>query len=79
MEEELREFLEELASREKSPATIAKYAHDVRLFFAWRREPYEAITKQQVIAYKQWLVEQYAPGGSLEDVYLHVFGEEGGA
>ena len=32
MEEELREFLEELASREKSPATIAKYAHDVRLF-----------------------------------------------
>lgn len=25
------------------------------------------------------LVEQYAPGGSLEDVYLHVFGEEGGA
>ena len=25
------------------------------------------------------LVEQYAPGGCLEDVYLHVFGEEGGA
>lgn len=25
------------------------------------------------------LVEQYAPGGSLEDVYLHVFGEEDGA
>ena len=25
------------------------------------------------------LVEQYAPGGSLEDVYLHVFGEEGDA
>ena len=25
------------------------------------------------------LVEQYAPGKSLEDVYLHVFGEEGGA
>ena len=25
------------------------------------------------------LVEQYAPGGNLEDVYLHVFGEEGGA
>ena len=25
------------------------------------------------------LVERYAPGGNLEDVYLHVFGEEGGA
>lgn len=25
------------------------------------------------------LVEQYAPGGCLEDVYLHVFGEGGGA
>ena len=25
------------------------------------------------------LVGRYAPGGSLEDVYLAVFGEEGGA
>ena len=59
MEEELKRYLEELTEREKSPATIAKYSHDVRLFLNWKGQA--PITKQLVIAYKQWLVERYAP------------------
>lgn len=59
LEEELKWYLEELTEREKSPATIAKYSHDVKLFLGWKGQA--SVTKQLVIAYEQWLVERYAP------------------
>lgn len=52
------EFKEYLISEERSPITIEKYIHDVRVFsdFTGNSE----ITKETVIAYKKHLQENYA-------------------
>lgn len=52
-------YHQNLIREEKSMATVEKYLRDVRAFFVFARQ--EAVTKEQVIAYKKWLVEkQYA-------------------
>lgn len=56
--EMLVEFERQLASAEKSKATIEKYLRDMRTFFAFIGENKE-ISKELVIAYKQYLSEHY--------------------
>lgn len=60
MERTVGAYMEYLRQQERSPATIAKYRHDIGVFLRWQGG--ESIpTKEQVIAYKQWLVRRYAP------------------
>lgn len=47
-----------LTEMEKSQATIEKYLRDIRTFVRWLGSEAE-ITKERVIAYKQWLKEHY--------------------
>lgn len=58
-EKMLAEFRLHLLDEEKSPATVAKYLHDVGAFAAWL-DGREA-DKSLVLAYKQSLLEEYAP------------------
>ncbi len=54
------EFFEEyLLERENAPATIRKYKTDVRTFFRYTQNDQE-FTKEQLIQYRNWLVENYA-------------------
>ena len=55
---QLEEFRNSLAEEEKSPLTIEKYLRDVGKFLGWLED--REITKPQVLAYKAWLLEQYA-------------------
>lgn len=55
-EDMLLNFKEYLVIEEKSPATIEKYLRDNRAFFAFIGN--DAVTKEKVIEYKQFLVEQ---------------------
>ncbi len=55
----LRQFEQELRESEKSKATIDKYLRDVLRFMEFIGEGGE-ITKDSVIAYKQYLSESYA-------------------
>lgn len=52
------QFKEQLAAEEKSRATISKYVHDVTHFLEYAGDG-EAVTKEMVIAYKQYLAEHY--------------------
>ena len=56
MLEEFKIYLEE---RENSPATISKYLRDVRTFFKYN-EGCGEINKEQLLKYKDWLMENYA-------------------
>ncbi len=56
----LQEFEARLIEDEKSRETISKYLRDVRAF-AERVGIGNEVTKEQVIQYKQGLMEQYAP------------------
>lgn len=60
MERTVGAYMEYLRQQERSPATIAKYRHDIGVFLRWQGEE-SILTKEQVIAYKQWLVRRYAP------------------
>lgn len=48
-----------LLERENAPATIQKYKTDVRTFFRYLGDSQE-ITKECLIKYKNWLIENYA-------------------
>ena len=48
------EFLEE---KECAPATIEKYARDIKTFTKYLGND-KKITKQRLLAYKEWLIEK---------------------
>lgn len=50
-------FAEYLMMEEKSKATIEKYVHDIHVFLRYINE--EAVTKEKVIAYKEYLLRKY--------------------
>ncbi len=52
----LQEFQQNLYREEKSGATIEKYLRDARVFLEFAKN--QAITKELVIAFKNWLVER---------------------
>ncbi len=55
----IQQFRNYLINEEKSPATIAKYVHDVEEFAQWLLS--SKIEKSDVLAYKAYLTEHYAP------------------
>lgn len=55
-EKMISKFREHLVLEEKSPVTVEKYCRDVEKFRRFLGE--ELCTREQVIGYKQWLVEQ---------------------
>lgn len=57
--DQLDEFKKYLLQEEKSQATIGKYVRDVRGLLRWCVG--KALSKEIVLNYKGWLVEQYAP------------------
>lgn len=57
-QEKLREFEAYLLNEEKSKATIEKYVHDIRVFFAFMEE--KKLTKAAVLEYKNQLPDKYA-------------------
>ena len=59
MKESLMRFKEYLESEEKSEATTEKYLRDARTFFAYMKG--REITKGEVIGYKEYLSQNYAP------------------
>lgn len=56
--EELISYKNYLIEMEKSQATIEKYLRDIRTFARWLGNEPE-VTKEKVIAYKQWLKDHY--------------------
>ena len=54
-EQILKQYAQQLRTEEKSRATIEKYLRDVRRFGRWLRG--QGITKEQVIGYKQQLLQ----------------------
>lgn len=56
MLEEFREYMEE---KENAPATIEKYLRDVRTFLKYSGRETQ-ITKEHLLKYKEWLIENYA-------------------
>lgn len=60
MERKLEEYTEYLKGQERSRATIAKYQHDIGVFLHWQGAE-QPVSKERIIAYKQWLVGRYAP------------------
>lgn len=56
----LEEFREKMQKEERSGATIEKYLRDIRTFVSFTGEE-AAVNKEMVIAYKQYLLEKYAP------------------
>ena len=82
MKQTLEEYMEHLRGQERSRATIAKYRHDVGMFLNWQGGE-AAVTKERVIAYKQWLVQRYAPASvnsmlAALNGFLQFSGLEGG-
>ena len=55
----IQQYKNHLANEEKAPATISKYVHDVEEFAKWL--PSAEIEKSDVLAYKAYLTEHYAP------------------
>lgn len=55
----LDRFQRYLMEEEKAKATIEKYIRDVAAFSAWLDG--RAVCKLSVLAYKEWLIERYAP------------------
>lgn len=56
---QIRSFEKHLFQEEKAAATIQKYTHDIREFARWL--PHLHLDKNDVIAYKRYLAERYAP------------------
>lgn len=59
----LKDFLEYLASTQKSPGTIAGYQSDLLIFFTYNLEhldnkPFYQVTKRDLIQYQNWLVNE---------------------
>ena len=52
-------FEQYLFENEKANHTIQKYIHDVKVFTDWL--PHENITKSNILSYKAYLCEKYAP------------------
>lgn len=52
-------FKDYLVNEEKSLATLEKYLRDIIAFFTWTSG--NSINKQTVLAYKNYLIENYAP------------------
>lgn len=57
--DEILEFRQYLVERENAPATISKYETDIRTFFSYLGDDRE-ITKERILRYKAWLIENYA-------------------
>ena len=55
----LMSFERSLTKEEKSRATVEKYLRDVRSFFRFSNTG--SISKEQMIAYKEYLTDRYAP------------------
>ena len=60
-EGQLEAFRHSLELEEKSRATIQKYLRDVRAFLKRRSGRGDALSKEEVIAYKAWLTGHYTP------------------
>lgn len=56
--EALKQYRDYLVHEEKSIATIDKYLRDIRTFEKWLGEDLQ-ITKEKVMAYKEWLAQHY--------------------
>lgn len=63
-------YREQLVRDEKSTATIEKYLRDVRAFFAFIGE--RALTKEEVITYKQFLIEKQYSVKSINSMLVSV-------
>ena len=63
-------YREQLVRDEKSTATIEKYLRDVRAFFALIGE--RALTKEEVITYKQFLIEKQYSVKSINSMLVSV-------
>ena len=57
--EKFKNFLE---NEEKAQATIEKYIRDIKNFQAWLDG--KEVTKQLVLKYKNYIIEQYAPSSA---------------
>ena len=55
----IKQYQHYLVSEEKSKATIEKYIHDLTAFHSWLKE--RELTKETILEYKAYLVENYAP------------------
>jgi len=58
-EKKICSYREYLISEEKSPATVEKYIRDIRLFAKWLS--IRELSKAEVVSYKTYLCENYAP------------------
>lgn len=69
--EMIRNYKNHLITEEKSEVTIEKYIRDINVFSQWlgNRE----ITKQELLAYKAKLIEDYAPA-SVNSVIASING-----
>lgn len=56
----LEQYQQYLLLEEKSTATQEKYLRDLRAFYQWLPQDH-LISKERMIAYKEWLQQQYAP------------------
>lgn len=57
------EFLDYLKSIQRSPGTISGYSNDLDIFFVWvmhnaRNKPFTEITKRDLVAYQNWLINE---------------------
>lgn len=59
----IQQFLVHLRQEERSPATLEKYHHALRQFYAWLPE-HKAVDKCTVIDYKNVLVQRYSPSSA---------------
>lgn len=55
----IEKFINFLENEEKAQATIEKYIRDIKNFQAWLDG--KEVTKQLVLKYKNYIIEQYAP------------------
>lgn len=57
------DFLDYLKSIQRSPGTISGYSNDLDIFFVWvlqhaRNKPFTEITKRDLVAYQNWLINE---------------------
>lgn len=58
-EKDIRKFKNYLQERENTPATIEKYARDIRTLMKYIGEK-QLVDKDKLLKYKQWLMDNYA-------------------
>lgn len=58
--EMFEQYRQYLLLEEKRPATQEKYLRDLTAFYQWLPQDH-LISKERMIAYKEWLQQQYAP------------------